>query len=77
MWDMLKSALTGTRFTKRKKKDAQDFFEDICRLELTISELNNEISDYERQRAQLELSLDFAHIMYTNLSIKGDNNNGN
>lgn len=72
MWDTLKSVLIGIRSTKRK--DAQDYFEDICRLELTISEMNNEISDYERQRAQLELSLDFAHIMYTNLSIKGTNN---
>ena len=75
MWDMLKSVLIGIRFIDRKpqKKDAQDYFEDICRLELTISEMNNEISDYERQRAQLELSLDFAHIMYTNLSIKDKN----
>lgn len=66
MWEMLKSVVTGTRSTKV----AEDYFQDICMLELDIDQIKDTISRLETELTLKETNLDFAYAVYSQLKIK-------
>lgn len=65
MLGMRRSEPTGTKYIK-----AEDYFQKICSLELSIEQINDEISQLEENRAALEEELSNTVVVYSHLITK-------
>lgn len=67
MLEMLKSVVHGTTSTEELRNK---YFQDICKCEMEIEQINTKITELELERDIVEQSLNHAHNVYSMLSIK-------
>lgn len=67
MWVMRLLGQTGTKSIEPVEEKRLKYFKQICNCELEIEEINNQITELEKRREEVENRLDVSAMIYSNL----------